>query len=68
LASFGLGKARLLDDDLCAALGCLGEVLDAAIDNGPNSFQELDSGLDKMVANLGGHAKALAHLIDDLTA
>ena len=42
----------LLDGDLGAALAGVGQVLDAAVDDGANPFQELDPGIREVLPHV----------------
>src|SRR5439155_294696 len=58
----------LVDSDLCPTLACPGQVFDPAVNDGANAFQELDSGIREVFANLGRQAQVLPDLLQDFAA
>jgi len=61
-------RSRLFDGDFRAAGGLAGQVLDAAVDDGANSFQELDSGIREVFVHLGRQVQVLPDLLQDFAA
>src|SRR5438445_2735355 len=58
----------LLDGDLGAALAGVGQVLDAAVDDGANPFQELDPGIGEVFPHLGRHTEGFPELVHKFAA
>src|ERR1700745_3512642 len=58
----------LLDGDLGTALARVGQVLDAAVDDGANPLQELDPGIGEMFPHLGRHTEGFPDLVHNFAA
>src|ERR1700751_2484633 len=61
-------QLRLLDGDLGAALAGVGQVLDAAVNDGANPLQELDPGVGEVSAHLGRNTEGFLELADNFAA